>query len=841
MPLKLWDTATGREIGSFNRYSFIIAFFADGKTLVTQKSQVGSHGTDLELWDPVTGREKVVLHTSPGEEIVTVAVAPDGKSLAAGTSLLVRSWSWDGAGWRENAHLNGFGWGVIVAFSPDSQTLVVGGEQLKSYEVGSGKERVWFKGHVGTIRALAFSPDGKSLSSGGDDRTVRTWEAATGKELACRPHAGLVRSLAASPDGKTLAAGCSDTTITLWEMAPANPDVVLSQGGVIDGLAFTPDGQGLVSSGGVHNKHWDVGTGRLRYAQPLEWTKSMQGLMKNISPEGRTQAFQGPAGTLTLCDLATGRPGPVLNGHSAPILAVAFSPVGGTVATGSSDGTAMIWDGATGRPRLTVIPKRAGSVTSGQVSAVAFSPDGTLLATGTQYQIVTLWDVATGRERLTLQDMERVGTGSHIWSLAFSPDGKTLAVASDQGTVRLWDVTSGASRGALQGHTDSIRCLTFSPDGNTLATGSADKTAKLWDVATGQERLTLNGHTGPVLVLAFAPDGNTLATGSGDATVRLWRAPRDPAATARSDEADPDDPDTAQALNTAGERLWSIGRREESEEAFHKAMARASRLMESFPDDPGYRQELVRSRLGLGLLLSTGGRSREAAQARREATTLLQDLTPRTRPALAYHFCVLADQLQAAGHATEADESSRLSVEIEPDNPLLWLRRSILDTKLGHLEAFDADFLRVIAMSRKDARSNFSALITNGRARLLVTRPDARLRDPKLAVELARMAVRLAPGEGAPWNTLGLAYYRTGEWKLAIEALTKSMELGKGGDANDWFFLAMACWQLGDKPGARSWYDKADQSMRKNQPANEELARFGAEAAALLEVKAKGK
>ena len=69
-----------------------------------------------------------------------------------------------------------------------------------------------------------------------------------------------------------------------------------------------------------------------------------------------------------------------------------------------------------------------------------------------------------------------------------------------------------------------------------------------------------------------------------------------------------------------------------------------------------------------------------------------------------------------------------------------------------------------------------------------------------------------------------------GDWKAAIAALEKSMELRKGGDSNDWFFLAMAHWQLGEKDKAREWYDRAVQWMDKNQPKNEELRRFRAEA-----------
>jgi tetratricopeptide (TPR) repeat protein len=129
-----------------------------------------------------------------------------------------------------------------------------------------------------------------------------------------------------------------------------------------------------------------------------------------------------------------------------------------------------------------------------------------------------------------------------------------------------------------------------------------------------------------------------------------------------------------------------------------------------------------------------------------------------------------------------------------------------------------------------------TALTRNNLAWLLTTCPDSKLRDPSRAVELAKKAVELAPKEGTLWNTLGVAQYRAGDWKAAIEALSKSMELRNGGDSNDWFFLAMAHWQLGDKPQARSWFDKAVEWMEKNQPRDEELLRFRDEAAALLEV-----
>jgi serine/threonine-protein kinase len=117
---------------------------------------------------------------------------------------------------------------------------------------------------------------------------------------------------------------------------------------------------------------------------------------------------------------------------------------------------------------------------------------------------------------------------------------------------------------------------------------------------------------------------------------------------------------------------------------------------------------------------------------------------------------------------------------------------------------------------------------------LLATCPDSKFRDPRLAVQLAKRAVELTPMDGTHWNTLGVAHYRAGSWRDAIAALEKSMLFRKGGNAFDWFFLAMTHWQLGDMQQARKWYDKAALRMDKNRPKDAELLSFRAEARELL-------
>src|SRR5262249_18986715 len=139
-----------------------------------------------------------------------------------------------------------------------------------------------------------------------------------------------------------------------------------------------------------------------------------------------------------------------------------------------------------------------------------------------------------------------------------------------------------------------------------------------------------------------------------------------------------------------------------------------------------------------------------------------------------------------------------------------------------------------LAPDNAQGRNQLASALSS-RARALATDPEKR--DPGRAVALAREAVGLAPKNGGAWNTLGTAHYRAGNWQESLAALRKAMELRKGGDSFDWFFLAMAHWRLGEEGKARAWYDRAVRWMDRNQPTNEELRRFRAEAAGLLGVK----
>jgi serine/threonine protein kinase/tetratricopeptide (TPR) repeat protein len=279
----------------------------------------------------------------------------------------------------------------------------------------------------------------------------------------------------------------------------------------------------------------------------------------------------------------------------------------------------------------------------------------------------------------------------------------------------------------------------------------------------------------------------------------------------------PNDPDCV--LNLAG-CLMNIGHCETVRKAMDAEpyYRRASRLLEllvtTFPENSQSRLLLANCFVSSGRIRERSGRSDQAEPYYRRALPILAGLTDRSLER--YERVQLGYGLYASGH-------NLASVLIATG-------------RLGDVDRVYGEPFSLLEKLEPDC-NELSASLRNDWAWFLATCPDRKLRDPARALELARKAVELAPQEGGHWNTIGVALYRTGDWKAAIEALEKAQSLAP--DANlgfDGFFLAMAHWQLGHKDEARTWYDKAVAGTEKNKPRELDLARFRAEAAALLGV-----
>jgi serine/threonine protein kinase/tetratricopeptide (TPR) repeat protein len=201
----------------------------------------------------------------------------------------------------------------------------------------------------------------------------------------------------------------------------------------------------------------------------------------------------------------------------------------------------------------------------------------------------------------------------------------------------------------------------------------------------------------------------------------------------------------------------------------------------------------------------------------------------------------LGDALFRGGRRDEAIECYRKAIALEPKHgdAHYHLGLALLEQRKGLSKAI-ASFQNAIACYHWEIELHpDNGFSRNGLAWFLVTCPYVPLRDPIEGVKQAQKAVELLPNYGNAWNTLGTAYYCARSWKEAIAALEKSMQLHKGRDGYDWFYLAMVHWQLGDKEKARQWFDRAGQWMDKNMPKDKELGRIRAEAAELLKIEAK--
>ena len=167
---------------------------------------------------------------------------------------------------------------------------------------------------------------------------------------------------------------------------------------------------------------------------------------------------------------------------------------------------------------------------------------------------------------------------------------------------------------------------------------------------------------------------------------------------------------------------------------------------------------------------------------------------------------------------------------------LSYYLKGLLNNSLHRTEQAKEAFQKVIEQRRLAIPFDSSGESLNAYAWDLVDCPIIGLRNAQLAVSSARAAVQIDQNQSRYWNTLGVALYRTSDWHNSKEALNKSISLTSGGNAYDWFFLAMTNWHLGEKEQARRWYDQALKSLNDTQPRPDDLERYHHEAASLLEI-----
>jgi WD40 repeat protein/serine/threonine protein kinase len=457
-----------------------VAFSPDLKTVAT-----ACKGT-LAFWDAASGREQSSVDTKISENVWwhphSLAYSADGKTIAITGGDRIELWNV-----QPLAKLDWFTGRLdtIMSSAWSSNWLVAGSYfgDLKIWDARTGREIVNFKPHPKFTFGLAFSPDGKTLATGGGDQKIDFWDLTSlpsdsrttnasspatslKKRATLQGHRNQVYALDFSPDGQVLASSSKDGSAKLWNLAVGSSETVLL--GAQDPLRFSSNGQSLLALNADQTlSYWDVQSRKkTRLVSPALDTNQVT--TSTISMDGNTLAIARTDGTVEFVDLdkhthiatqavaAGGRIDDLKFSPSDHLLLVAS----GTLSNVESAPIVGVLNRATGETQ--------GSF-DGARSPFAFSLDERTLVTGGAGYTFKVWDLATHRLLANLR--------KHTWwaaSAAFAPDGKLLMTASSDNTIRLWDTATWMEAGVLKGHMGGLGAAVFSTDGKILMSWGLD-------------------------------------------------------------------------------------------------------------------------------------------------------------------------------------------------------------------------------------------------------------------------------------------------------------------------------------------------------------------------------
>jgi WD40 repeat protein len=456
--VRVWDVENGTLQLTLKGHTFWVldvAFSPDSKSLAS-----ASADQTVRVWEVPEGHERQTIRGHTGW-VRTVDFSPDGKSIAsAGDDQVVRVWN---ARSGDAIHtFRGHGHQIIaVAYSSDGKHLAsAGGDSNKVGEV-----RIWnteanepvrtLQGTTALATSIGFSPDSKLLASASRSMSSATPGQAIihrvdtcAKQLTLEGKSMGFSAVAFSPDGVSIATG-GDEGVKLWNQATG--DVTgLFQVFVhpIHGIAFSRDGRRLASVGADGVKIWERKTERILHHFRAHTIHDHD---VAFSPDGRhfaTTSWGGYYGRVkdgvdrtekieAEVKIWNAESGQEVIRMAGGGLGLAYSPDGKQLASGSQDRGATIWDAKTGK----VICTLQGYAR--KVANVAYCPSGRRIATAGGDHTVKIWETKYGQEVLTLRDH-----GEPVTCVNFSPNGRYLASASSSysqpGQVKIFDAGKDA-------------------------------------------------------------------------------------------------------------------------------------------------------------------------------------------------------------------------------------------------------------------------------------------------------------------------------------------------------------------------------------------------------------
>ena len=288
------------------------------------------------------------------------------------------------------------------------------------------------RGHLGEIRRMAWSPDGRWIASPSSDRKIIIWDAESGDATSTfTGHTDTVFSTAWAPDGQILASGAEDGTIRIWNVSDGQVIQTLREHtSWVNCVAWQNNGRMLAS--GSENSTillWDTDNWKV-----LRELTQLEGNINSIawSPDGRMLASASGDRMIRVWDAETGKVLKTLAGHTHWGFSLAWLPDGQRLASGSLDGTVRIWNVQEG-VQINILENHTNLVTS-----ISMSADGLFLASKSWDDTVRLWRCDTWAPVACLREPS---SERHAPSVAFHPRSPVLATLGEKDkAIRIWDL-----------------------------------------------------------------------------------------------------------------------------------------------------------------------------------------------------------------------------------------------------------------------------------------------------------------------------------------------------------------------------------------------------------------